>query len=413
MTAWTPDWAVEVNGAGDITNLVIADLTITSGRSDIYSQPLAGYSRFTVKNLDQSTIAFDVNDSVVIKVKNSSGTYVPIFGGDVTDIDVVVKTGEPAITEDITITALGALSKLPKTLTEGVLTKAYDGDQIYAILSDVLFDQWNEVPAAETWVAYTPTTTWANAENSGLGEIDRPGDYELTARSAATTDVYSLVSSLATSGLGYIYEDASGRIGYADSTHRSQYLAANGYAYVDGGWAYANGVATSKRLGDLRNKVTITYKNGQQETAEEAASIATYGVQAENIQTTIENQADALSQAEFYLDIRAYPQYQFKAITFPMANPNIPDASRDQALNIFMGLPIDIEDLPTNIAGGRYQGFIEGWTWTSRFNELDLTIIVSPVAYSLQAFRWNSVPVTETWNTLSPTLDWNNATIVA
>ena len=413
MTAWTPDWAVEVNGAGDITNLVIADLTVTSGRSDIYSQPVAGYSRFTVKNLDQSAIAFDVNDSVVIKVKNSSGTYVPIFGGDVTDIDVVVKTGEPAITEDITITALGALSKLPKTLTEGVLTKASDGDQIYAILSDVLFDQWNEVPAAETWVAYTPTTTWANAENSGLGEIDRPGDYELTARSAATTDVYSLVSSLATSGLGYIYEDASGRIGYADSTHRSQYLAANGYAYVDGGWAYANGVATSKRLGDLRNKVTITYKNGQQETAEEAASIATYGVQAENIQTTIENQADALSQAEFYLDIRAYPQYQFKAITFPMANPNIPDASRDQALNIFMGLPIDIEDLPTNIAGGRYQGFIEGWTWTSRFNELDLTIIVSPVAYSLQAFRWNSVPVTETWNTLSPTLNWNNATIVA
>jgi hypothetical protein len=35
------------------------------------------------------------------------------------------------------------------------------------------------------------------------------------------------------------------------------------------------------------------------------------------------------------------------------------------------------------------------------------------VAYSLQAFRWNSVPVTEAWNTLNPTLDWNNATIVA
>ena len=413
MTVWTPDWAVEVNGAGDITNLVIADLTVTSGRSDIYSQPVAGYARFTVKNLTQSAITFDVNDSVVIKIKNSAGTYIPIFGGDITDIDVMVRTGEPAITEDITITALGALSKLPKTLTQGVLAKDFDGDQIYEILSEVLFDQWNEVPAAETWAAYNATTTWANAENSGLGEIDRPGDYELTARSSATTDVYSLVSALATSGLGYIYEDSSGRIGYADSTHRSQYLAANGYAYVDGGWAYADGVSTSKRLGDLRNKVTITYKNSQQQTATDATSIATYGVQAQNIQTTIENSADALSQAEFYLDIRAFPQYQFKAITFPMANPAIPDASRDQALGIFMGLPIDIEDLPTNIAGGRYQGFIEGWTWTSRFNQLDLTIIVSPVAYSLQAFRWNSVPVTETWNTISPTLDWNNATIVA
>jgi hypothetical protein len=413
MTAWTPEYAVEVNGAGNITDLVIADLTITSGRSDIYSQPVAGYSRFTVKNLDQSAITFDVNDSVVIKVKNSSGTYIPIFGGDITDINVLVVTGEPAITQNVTITALGALSKLPKTLTEGVLAKANDGDQIYSILSELLFNTWLEVPAAETWAAYDATTTWANAENSGLGEIDRPGDYELTARSASTTDVYSLVANLARSGLGYIYEDSSGRIGYADSTHRSQYLAANGYAYVDGGWAYASGISTSKRLGDLRNKVTITYKNSQQETAQDLNSIGTYGIQAENIQTTIENGADALSQAEFYLDIRAYPQYQFKSITFPMANPNIPDASRDQALNIFMGLPLDIEDLPLNIAGGRYQGFVEGWTWTSRFNALDLTVIVSPVAYSLQAFRWNNVPITETWNTISPTLDWNNATIVA
>jgi hypothetical protein len=413
MTLWNPDWAVEVNGLGDVTNLVLSDLTITSGRTDIYSQPIAGYCRFTIKNLDQSAIAFDVNDSIVVKVKDSTGTYVPLFGGDVSDIDIVVATGEPAITQNITVTALGALSKLPKVLTEGVLTKDFDGDQVFEVLQAVLFDQWNEVPAAETWAAYDPLITWENAENSGLGEIDRPGDYELTARSAATTDVYSLVASLATSGLGYIYEDASGRIGYADSTHRSQYLAANGYAYVDGGWAYANGVATSKRLGDVRNKVTITYKNGQQETAEEPSSIQVYGTQAQNIQTSIENGADALSQAEFYLDIRAFPQYQFKSITFPMANPNIPDASRDQAFNIFMGLPLDIEDLPLNIANGRYQGFVEGWTWTTRFNALDLTVIVSPVAYSLQAFRWNSVPVTETWNTLSPTLDWNNATIVA
>ena len=413
MTVFTPDWALEVNGTGDITNLVIADLTITSGRSDIYSQPVAGYTRFTVKNVTQSAITFDVNDSVVIKVKNSSGTYVPIFGGDISDIDIKVRTGEPAITQDVTITALGALSKLPKTLTEGVLAKDFDGDQIYEILSEVLFSQWNEVPAAETWAAYTPTTTWANAENAGLGEIDRPGNYELTARTASTTDIYSLVSALARSGLGYIYEDASGRIGYADSTHRSEYLSTNGYAYVDGGWAYAASVATSKRLGDIRNRVTITHKNNSQHTAEDAASIAVYGVQADNIITTLDNNADAISQAEYYLDIRAYPQYQFKAITFPLTNPNIPDASRDQALNIFMGLPLDIEDLPLNIADGRYQGFVEGWTWSSRFNALDLTIIVSPIAFSLQAFRWNSVPITESWNTISPTLDWNNATIVA
>jgi hypothetical protein len=413
MTVFTPDWAVEVNGRGDVTDLVISDLTITSGRLDIYSQPVAGYCRFTILNLDESATGFDVNDSIVVKVKNSIGVYVPLFGGDISDIDIRVRTGEPAITQEITVTALGALSKLPKTLTEGVLSKDFDGDQIYEILSSVLFDSWNEVPAALEWVNYEATTTWENAENSGLGEIDRPGDYELTARSASTTNIYSLVANLARSGLGYIYEDSSGRIGYADSTHRAQYLAANGYAYVDAGWAYASSIATSRRLGDLRNEVTITYKNNDQETASDPASIAIYGYQAENIQTSIENKSDAEDQAAFYLEIRAYPQDQFKAITFPMTNPNIPDISRDQAFNIFMGLPLDIEDLPSNIANGRYQGFVEGWTWTSRFNALDLTVIVSPVAFSLQAFRWNSVPITEAWNTISPTLDWNNATIVA
>lgn len=413
MTQWSPDWAVSVNGAGDVTNLTLSDLTITSGRTDIYSQPVAGYCRFTLKNLTQSAINFDVNDSVVIKIKDSTGTLVPIFGGDVTDIDLVVSTGEPVITENVTITALGALAKLPKTLTEGVLSKDYDGNQIYSILSNLLYNTWTEVPSALEWANYDATTTWANAENSGLGEIDQPGDYELTARSSSVTDVYSLVSSLASSGLGYIYEDSSGRIGYADSTHRGQYLAANGYVDVDGGWAYAAGITSSKRLGDLRNKVTITYKNGAQATAEDTASIATYGYQAQNIQTSIENAADATSQANFYLALRAYPQYQFKSITFPLTNSNITDVARDAFLHIAMGIPVDISDLPSNIAGGRYQGFIEGWTWTSRFGALDLTVVISPVAYSLQAFRWNNVPATETWNTIIPTLDWNNATIVA
>jgi hypothetical protein len=413
MTAFTPDWAVEVNGLGDVTNLVLSDLTITSGRTDIYSQPIAGYCRFTIKNLNQSAISFDVNDSIVVKVKDSTGTYVPLFGGDVSDIDIVVATGEPAITENITVTALGALSKLPKVLTDGVLAKDFDGDQIFEILSQVLFSQWNAVPAAETWNSYDSLTTWENAENAGLGEIDRPGDYELAARSADTTDIYSLAASLANSGLGYIYEDAAGRIGYADSTHRTQYLASDGYAFVDGGLAYANGIATSKRLGDLRNKVTITYKNDAQESAEEPSSIQIYGTQAQDITTSIENSADALSQAQFYLAIRAFPQFQFKAISFPLTNPNMTDVERDQFLNIFMGLPLDIEDLPINIVDGRYQGFVEGWTWTTRFNALDLTINISPIAYSLQAYRWTSVPVDLEWNAVSTDFDWNNATIVA
>lgn len=414
MSQWTPEWNLTINGGGSYTNLTLANLTITSGRQDIYSQPYAGYCNVEILNLDLSPIEMDINDQINIQVKDSSGTFVNLFGGYVTDIDVeVTQASSTAISERIKVVALGALSKLPKTLTEGVLSKDFDGDQIYTILSEALFDTWNEVPAAETWAGYDPTTTWANAENSGLGDIDQPGDYELTARSSSTTDIYSLVSSLATSGLGYLYEDSQGRIGYADSTRRSSYLATNGYVDLTGSHALARGIRTSKRSGDVRNNVTITYKANAQESALDANSIAIYGQQSYEITTSLENGSDALDQAEFYLALRAFPEAQFKSITFPLASPEIDDTDRDALLEVFMGLPVNITDLPSNITNGQFQGFVEGWTFSAGYNSLYLTLTVSPTAYSLQSTRWNGVSASETWNTLSPTLEWINATIVA
>jgi len=414
MSQWTPEWQVTINGGGDYTNLTLANMTITSGRQDIYSQPYAGYCNVEIINLDQSPIVMDINDQITIRVKDSTGTFVNLFGGFVTDIDVeVTQAGSNGISESIKVVALGALSKLPKTLTTGVLSKDFDGDQIYSILSQALFNTWNEVPAATTWATYNATTSWADAENSGLGDIDQPGDYELAARSSSTTDIYSLVSALATSGLGYLYEDSQGRIGYADSTRRNTYLAANGYVDLTGNHALARGIRTSKRSGDVRNNVTITYKNGQQQSASDAESIAIYGQQAYNIQTSLELTADALSQAEFYLTLRAFPQAQFKSITFPLTSPEIDDSDRDSLLEVFMGMPVNITELPTNIANGEFQGFVEGWTFSAGYNALYLTLTVSPTAYSLQAMRWNGVPVTETWNTINPDLEWIDATIVA
>jgi len=414
MSQWTPEWQVTINGGGDYTNLTLANLTITSGRQDIYSQPYAGYCNVEIINLDQSPIVIDVNDQITIRVKDSTGTFVNLFGGFVTDIDVeVIQASSTALSESIKVVALGALSKLPKTLTEGVLSKDFDGDQIYTILSQALFNTWNEVPAALTWATYDPTTTWVNAENSGLGDIDQPGDYELTARSSDITDIYSLVASLATSGLGYLYEDAEGRIGYADSTRRSSYLSTNGYVDLTGNHALARGIRTSKRSGDVRNNVTITYKANAKESALDAESIAIYGQQAYEITTSLENGADALSQAEFYLALRAFPEPQFKSITFPLSSPEIDDTDRDSLLNVFMGMPVNITELPANINGGEFTGFIEGWTFSAGYNSLYLTLTVSPTAYSLQAMRWNGVPVIETWNTINAGLEWIDATIVA
>jgi hypothetical protein len=296
-------------------------------------------------------------------------------------------------------------------LTEGVLAKKLDGEQIYDILNGILYASWNEVPAALTWAAYNPTTTWANAENSGLGEIDE-GNYELTARSASVTDAYSLVAALANSGLGYLYENAQGQISYADSTHRSIYLTANGYVNLSANDAFASGLQLATRSGDVRNAITIQYKNGQQVSDSEQASIDVYGTLGQSIQTTLEHTSDAIAQADFYLGLRAYPRANFNQISFPIGSPELDDSDRDNLLNVFMGMPVTINDLPSNM-GLNFQGFVEGWQIQAGINSLTLSMYLTPTEFSLQAMRWNQVSAGETWNTLSASLIWDDALIVA
>jgi len=415
MTQWNPVWRVIVDGV-TYTNLTLANLNISSGRTNIYSQPVAGYCQLAILNFDQSAIPMEINDSVTIEVKDSTNTFVPIFGGTITDLAVTINSiGSQGYNQRIEITALGALSKLPKSITTGVLAKDQDGDQMYALLSTLLFAQWNAVPAATTWATYDATEQWAEALNTGLGEIDRPGDYELDARDSSSSDYYSIASLIANSGLGYLYEDPQGRISYADSTHRTEYFSTNGYVDLSANDALGAGFRTVTRSGDIRNKVTIKYKKDQNSsyTDSDMASIGIYGELGQVINTTLDQAIDAENQAEFYLALRAYPQAVFDSITYQLASPELSDSDRDALIKVFMGLPLNITDLPPNVADGEFQGFVEGWTFRAGYNTLELTLTVSPLAYSLRAFRWTTVPAVETWNTINPTLDWLNATIVA
>ena len=413
MTQWNPVWKVEIDGV-EYTSAVLANLSIQSGRTNIYEQAQAGYCNIQLIDLNQTAIPVNINSTIGVSIKNTANTFVPIFGGNVVDIGLEVRDiGSTAFTQTYSITALGALARLPKALTNGVLSKDFDGDQIWTILSDLLLNTWAEVPGALTWATYDPTTTWANAENVGLGEIDRPGDYELAARSSNRTDVYSLLAALATSGLGYIYEDAQGRISYADATHRSQYLQTNGYVQITANQARAAGLRTETRAGDVRNNLTIKYgaTSSAEQSASDATSINTFGTLSQIISTTLHNSADATAQANFYLALRKDPQPIFKEITYDLTNPEVDDSDRDNLIGVFMGMPVAINDLPSNM-GSIFQGFVEGWTFRAGYNTLSVSLNLTPVAYSLQALQWDEVSNTFIWSGVSPSLDWETATII-
>jgi len=411
MTAYTPDFKVLIDSV-ELSNITIADLTITSGRTDIYQQPVAGYCQLQLLNLNNSSYDFTVGTGLTVEVTNSVGTYVPIFGGDISDFTITVNSaGSRGYTTVATITALGALAKLPKIIDPGQLSQDKDGDQIYDLLSDYLLGSWNDVPAAETWANYNPTETWANAVNIGLGEIDRPGNYDMISRPSNNTDLYSLATAIATSAFGVLYEDANGNIGYADQTHRQDYLAANGYTTLDANHANGIGLSATTRAGDLRNRFTINsgQNAGHTYTAEDLVSQSIYGVYGEEYTSRIRQVADAEALADRYIELRANPYPKFQSITFVLGNPEIDDADRDALINIFLGQPVWIQNLPPNITGGSFQGYIEGWTFRASLNNLTVTFNASPINFSQVAVKWEQVNAAETWNTLNTSLTWLDA----
>jgi len=172
MTVWTPVWRVRANGT-DITDATISNLTIFRGRNDINSPTLPGYCQLQIINTDTAVYNFTINTSILIEVQDSSATYVPIFGGRISDIRQVVTTaGSSATVTSTNITAVGPLARLQRAVFDGNLAEDLDGAQILDLLDDLLLNSWNELPPAETWDTYSPTETWANASNIGLGEID-------------------------------------------------------------------------------------------------------------------------------------------------------------------------------------------------------------------------------------------------
>ena len=415
MTVFTPDWKLTVGGV-DYTDITIADVQHQAGRTDIYQQPLPSYIQITLIALNGQTLPFEINDSLDLQIKDSSAFYVSLFGGDITDVTVEVRNaGSAAQVIQYTLLAMGSLAKLTKEIWDDNISQDEDGNQIYSILSSVLLGSWNDVPAASQWSTYDATETWANAVNLGLGDIDQPGLYTMTAQSNVTDTIYNVVADIANSAFGYIYEDNAGNIGYADADHRQNYLLTNGYVDLDAGHALGSGLSTVMRSGDVRNDIYLNYGNNyaSQETATDLASIALYGYKAETINSRVQGSVDAQAIADRYIAQRAYPIPKFQSITFPITNPEIDNTDRDALLGVFMGMPVYLANLPTQISGGTFEGYVEGWSWSTRFNELFLTINVSPTAFSQVAMRWNTTPITETWQTIDPTLTWEYATIVA
>jgi hypothetical protein len=406
---WLPEWRITV-GTTVYTN--VTGVNVTTGRIDIDRQCQAGYARMDIINSTNALFDIDVTDSLTLELKDSGGTYVPVFGGTVSDFTTSVRSPEEVGYVTIgTILAVGALAKLPKAIYTDAVAHDLDGEQIAIILQDLLVNEWIEVAPALQWVNYNPTTTWANAENVGLGEIDA-GLYEMDNLAAAARNTQTLVQQIADSALGTLYEDKQGRISYADADHRSNYLATNGSTQLDGNYASPASVKSILQIGKIRNSEIVRYGNdyGSTYSATDDASITTYGRYQRTFDSNIRHTADIEDIIERDLALRSTPRTQLDQITFRLDNPLMPNALRDDLINLFFGEPVVITNLPFNMFEGYFSGFVEGISIRATPTFVDATIYVSPTDFSLIAPTWATVIPTNTiWSGVNGTLQWSKA----
>jgi hypothetical protein len=407
---WLPEWRVTV---GDDVYTTVISVSYASGRLDIDRQCTAGYCRVEIINTDNTPFTINVTEPILLELKNTAGTYVTVFGGEVSDFNIGVRAPEDTgyVTTG-TILGIGSLARLTKTVYNTALAEGLDGAQIAAILGSALNLNWNEVTPTVTWDTYPADVTWNEAE-SYLGTVDS-GFYTMIALAAnATAKSQSLVDQIATSALGQIWEDRYGNVNYADADNRSNYLAANGYTDLDGSFASPRSITSQTQIARLRNSLIYRYATsyGSTYSTSNADSIASYGLFEKSSDSNIKNLVDITEIATRELRLRSTPKGSLGAITFRLDNPDMPSAMLNSLIGVFFGMPVLINNLPSNLLGGTFEGFVENVAVNATPNYVDMTLYITATEFSLSTTQWETViPSTITWATTNATLIWNNAT---
>jgi hypothetical protein len=406
---WLPEWRVTV---GDDVYTTVTSVSYASGRLDIDRQPTAGYCRVEIVNTNNAPFTINVTEPITLELKNGSGNYVTVFGGEVSDFNIGVRSPEESgyITTG-TILGIGSLARLAKAVYNQALAEGLDGAQIATILGSALNLNWNEVTPTVTWDTYPATQEWETAE-SYIGTIDS-GFYTMIALSAnASAKSQSLADQIANSGLGQLHEEKDGNVSYDDADHRSNDLAANGYTFLDGAYATPTSISSTTQTARIRNSLIYRYATGYGSTysTSSADSIASYGLFERSFDSNIKNLVDITEIATRELNLRSVPKGSLGAITFRLDNPDIPTAMLDALIGVYFGQPMLISNLPSNLLGGTFDGFVENVALRATPSFTEITLYISATEFSLSTTQWDTVtPSTITWATTNATLIWNNA----
>jgi hypothetical protein len=382
------------------------------GRNDVTTQPQPGYASISLWTDASEPLNIALSQQVSVSIaKGTSGTQ-EIFAGIISDIDISLQAyGSDGSIAIYTITAVGPLSQLNRHLVGGSnYAKEFDGTRILNILSEAFLQSWSDLSGTITWNDLPSETTWDSYDATNVALVDNltanvdvPGVYELQAYNSGEDDAYTLAVNAANSGRGVLWEGGDGDLHYDDYASR----ASASPLTLTADDILAQGLRTQAQWGEIVNDVNVTWRSGT-ENARDENSIIQYGQLSGTRTTQLHNAADALTQANDFLESRAYPRMYPETITIPLHSPTVTDATRDALAAVYNGLRVNTSALPA-VFGTTFDGFVEGYTWNLTRYTAELALTCSAYSETYLSIIWDQIPPTTTWAGYTPsTQEWDD-----
>lgn len=379
---WTINPTVTINGVSYASN-AIGSISVNYGRTNVWEAQKAGYASVQLLNTNNTSFAIDLNQQVVIKVKNYAGTSdITVFTGVVTNIEntVVLYSGSTTLA-GVTVTAIAPLSVMARTQSGLVnYPSELDNDRISRIFNECGVT----VDTLDTSV-YTYT--------------DRP---------ASAASALSLANYYAQMATGSLYETTDGKVGYDSQYSRNTDVATNGYFAINPAFIDFRNLKSSTSIGELINNINLQYNGNNYIETANSTSQSLYGDMQATIKTEIINSTEATELANLYLAMRAYPNTSLSNIEIRLDDPDIDSTTINKLIATYFGMPISITGAPVPIYDGVYQGFVEGWNLS--FNQIAarLTLRTSYKTYSYRPTVWQSVAPALQWTAVTATTEWKD-----
>jgi hypothetical protein len=399
------DVTVTVAGV-DYTGSTLGSCRITRGREGIDVEARAGYGLVELIDTTGNGFPIDVTDTLVVTMENSTGP-VTLFTGTISTISTslyAVRTGTRAIWQLMANGPL-ALAARRQVLAAGT-SQEKDGDLALEILREGLRQRWDDYKGG-TW-AEAGDVSWEEVDpgfDSSL--VETPGDYDIAALDPAGDgyNALSLLSRVASSVGGTVFETGTGGVGYLSAFGRSE-LAAAGYTALPTEAIIADPLSTSKNASDMVNRLEVRYDGGVVE-REDVASISRYGIRTSVLDTLLALEADADDRGDDLLFDRATPRFVLPSVGFALHT--LGEAEVDSLFTIDVNTPVETARLPRTLGQLPTRMFVEGIQYDLGADRRFLNLFVSDAQLSLRSERWRDVDPTLAWEDVSATLEWQDA----